>query len=237
MPYAQASDLGERPATWSPALVAGGFVLAALAGFVNASLLSFYDVPVSHMSGAATRLGIDLGTGQSDELLRLAGILGSFFAGAVVSGCIIGRHRLQPGRRYGAVLLIEAASLALAGWLLATGSAGSLGAAAFACGLQNAMASSYYGLIIRTTHMTGIVTDLGAMLGTLLRHRRGDPWKFVLLGAILAGFVLGALASALIGAEAGINRLYLAAGFAVAIAAGHRLQHARPPHTGAEDGR
>lgn len=34
-----------------------------------------------------------------------------------------------------------------------------------ACGLQNGIMSSYTGSVIRTTHMTGIVTDIGLIVG------------------------------------------------------------------------
>jgi uncharacterized membrane protein YoaK (UPF0700 family) len=229
VPYSNAAASGARRVAPN-GVIAGGFVLAFLAGFVNASLLSFYDVPVSHMSGAATRLGIDLGAGHSAELTTLALIIGAFFSGAVVSGSLIGRTSLRPGQRYGAVLLLEAAALAGAGWLLAHQQRTSLYAAAYACGMQNAMASSYYGLVIRTTHLTGIVTDLGVLLGHLLRHRRFDGWKFATLGAILAGFILGALSSALLGADGGLNRLYLAAGLALAISLSYLAWLKRHPH-------
>jgi uncharacterized membrane protein YoaK (UPF0700 family) len=38
---------------------------------------------------------------------------------------------------------------------------------AAACGLQNAMCTSYFGAIIRTTHVTGTVTDIGSTLGRI----------------------------------------------------------------------
>lgn len=60
--------------------------------------------------------------------------------------------------------------------------------AATACGLQNAMSSSYCGLMIRTTHVSGIVTDLGVMLGHWLRHRRIVAWKLRFLLALLFSF-------------------------------------------------
>ena len=38
---------------------------------------------------------------------------------------------------------------------------------AAACGLQNAMCTSHFGAIIRTTHLTGTVTDIGSTLGRI----------------------------------------------------------------------
>jgi uncharacterized membrane protein YoaK (UPF0700 family) len=43
-----------------------------------------------------------------------------------------------------------------------------------ACGLQNAMATGYSGAVIRTTHVTGIVTALGIAVGLAARRERVD---------------------------------------------------------------
>jgi uncharacterized membrane protein YoaK (UPF0700 family) len=68
--------------------------------------------------------------------------------------------------------------------------------AAAACGLQNAMSSSYCGLMIRTTHVSGVVTDLGVMLGHWLRHRRIVMWKLKFLVALLSSFGSGGFVGA-----------------------------------------
>jgi len=39
--------------------------------------------------------------------------------------------------------------------------------AAAACGLQNAMCTSHFGAIVRTTHVTGTVTDIGSTSGRI----------------------------------------------------------------------
>ncbi len=53
-------------------------------------------------------------------------------------------------------------------------------AASAACGLQNAMATTYSGAIVRSTHLTGIFTDLGLMLGGKLRGNPVDKRKLML---------------------------------------------------------
>ena len=57
--------------------------------------------------------------------------------------------------------------------------------------------------MIRTTHVTGLVTDIGVMLGHWVRHRQIDRWKLGFLTAIFCSFgvggVLGALADAWVG--------------------------------------
>lgn len=204
-------------------VTAGGAGLAALAGWLNAVMLGIYHIPVSHMTGATARIGIDLAAGNSKDLHLAASILVAFLAGAVVSGAIIGDARLVPGRRYGVVLLVEAVALATAArlsgmhaWVVAE-----IPITAFACGLQNGMAASWYGLVIRTTHVTGIVTDLGALIGRRLRGlpvRRGD---LGLLLTLWLAFFFGGWAGAMMQVRAGSAALWAAAGAAGVSGAGY----------------
>lgn len=170
--------------------------MAGVAGYVNALLLSSsFHVPVSHMTGAVSLFAIDLVDGQYENLLRIAAIIGGFLGGAVVSGLVVGSASLKSGRRYGVAMMIESAAFAVAATAAQDGRMLGLTCAAFGCGVQNGMASSYLGLILRTTHVTGIVTDLGVLLGERLRGRHIEWWKVgllvILLGAFASGGILG----------------------------------------------
>jgi uncharacterized membrane protein YoaK (UPF0700 family) len=178
-------------------LLAGGALLTGSAGFVNAVLLSFFHVPVSHMSGAVSHLGVATASGLFREALGALTIIAAFLAGSVVSGILVGRDTALPGRRYGVVMFIQGLALAAAGGCLYARVSTGVPLAAFACGMQNAMSSSYYGLAMRTTHVTGMVTDLGVIIGHWLRHRRFSRWHAkvlsVMTGAFLVGGALGAV--------------------------------------------
>lgn len=193
MPY-PSSEVATRTLRreW-PWVSLGGAALASIAGFVNVCVLSAFQVPVSYMTGAVSRLSGDVGTGNTADLWTVVALLAGFVAGATVSGVVVGAQALRPGRRYGVVLVGEGIALALAAWLLGASTTAGVALAAFACGLQNAMASSYYGLILRTTHVTGIVTDLGVLFGHRLRGERVPVWKGAVLGALVAGFFAGGL--------------------------------------------
>jgi len=210
MPY-QITGAMRRPEPHErPFVFAGAVSLAGLAGFINVVVLGFFHVPVSHMSGAVSRLSTDVALANRGDLREILSIVLGFLAGATFSGALIGGRRLLPGRRYGVALLVEGVVLALATMLLGRGAAAGVTLAAVACGVQNAMASSYYGLVLRTTHVTGIVTDLGVMIGQWLRHRRFKPWKFFLLLSILLGFFTGGVVGALAFARVGVLALGLA---------------------------
>ncbi|KAB2671458.1 MAG: DUF1275 domain-containing protein [Verrucomicrobia bacterium] len=180
-------------------LLPGAMALASVAGFVNSVVLGFFHTPVSHMTGAVSHLGIDLATGHPKDVLASLSIVVGFLAGAVVAGLLVGALRLIPGRSYGIALMAEGGLLMTASALLATGHRIGLPVVAMACGLQNAMASSYCGLVIRTTHVTGTVTDIGVMLGHWLRHRQIDWWKLRFLSLLAFSFGAGGYGGALAG--------------------------------------
>lgn len=196
MPYPHSG--AARPSNGArPWILAGAMVLAAVAGFVNVVVLGVFHVPVSHMSGAASRISMDLAARNYADLQGVVSILGGFLLGAMLSGLVIGGRTVVPGRRYGIAMLFEAIVLAMAAILLAGHHFLGVALAGMACGIQNGMASSYYGLVIRTTHVTGIVTDIGVMLGQAVRHGRFQIWKLCFLSGILAGFVAGGICGAL----------------------------------------
>ena len=210
MPYRSPGARRQPAPHERPLVFAGAITLAGAAGFINVVVLGFFHVPVSHMTGAVSRLSMDLAEPNLADLRVVLSILGGFLAGAVLSGVVIGGRKLVPGRRYGVALLTEAGVLALSTALLQRGHPLGISLAAMACGIQNAMASSYYGLVLRTTHVTGIVTDIGVMLGHWLRHRRIRLWKLLLLTSILGGFFGGGVVGAAAYARIGVVALALA---------------------------
>ncbi len=170
----------------------GAFVLAFVAGFVNAiGLLGFEHQAVSHVSGSATLLGTSFFFGSLDTIARLLAILFAFFFGAAISGVMLYGSSLKLERRYDGVLLCESFLLFGAYFLLSSGWFSGLIFASAACGLQNALATTYSGAIIRTTHLTGIFTDLGLMVGAVIRGEKFDKRKCVLFTIIIIGFIGG----------------------------------------------
>lgn len=181
--------------TW---IYLGGLVLAMTAGVINAvGFLGQYNQALSHMSGIVTTLGLGVGRVHYPTAFHALAILVAFFAGCLVSGAIINQSTLRLGRRYGVALSMESVALFAAVYFLRRDSNAGDYLAAMACGLQNAMASSYSGSTMRTTHMTGMVTDLGIACGHFLRGATVDWYKFRLYGVLLLGFFFGGVLGAL----------------------------------------
>ncbi|MDF1820446.1 MAG: YoaK family protein [Alcanivoracaceae bacterium] len=195
----------------------GALFLAALAGMVNAvGLLGFQHQAVSHLSGTATLLGTAL-LQPGQETLHLILVLASFVAGAALSGLMIGNAALKLGRNYGLALLLEALLLLAALFALQAGSWHGHYLASAACGLQNALVTTFSGAIIRTTHVTGIFTDLGVMIGEMLRGQGFDRRKALLFLLIIAGFVCGGSLGSLLYPQLGYATLAVPAGMAMVL--------------------
>lgn len=175
----------------------GAWILAFNAGSINAvGLLSFEHQAISHVTGSLSWLGLELARGHGGTALHLLLVVLAFFAGAAVSGAILEDGALKLGRRYGVCLMLEAALLAatLRGFNHDAPTAALWASAA--CGIQNAMVSTYSGAVIRTTHVTGIVTDLGLALGHWLRRLDVDGRRVRLHLLVIVGFSTGAVAGA-----------------------------------------
>lgn len=169
-------------------------MLTCTAGSVNAvGFLGMHHQAISHMSGTITVLSNELATGRYSLAVYASAVVLSFFSGCVLSSAIIRQSALKLGRRYGVVLVIESLLLIVASRMLSAGEYLGDCLAAMACGLQNAMATHYSGSIIRTTHMTGIVTDLGIAAGLRLRGEAVDGRRIGLLLVLFAGFFSGGI--------------------------------------------
>ncbi|BED88240.1 MULTISPECIES: YoaK family protein [unclassified Pseudoalteromonas] len=171
----------------------GAFTLAFIAGVVNAvGLLGFEHQAISHLSGSVTLLGIKLMSSTSAALLLIS-IIVSFMLGSALSGFLLTGGSLKLGRHYDTLLFIEGLLLLLSAYLLDQSYVYGITLASAACGLQNALATNYSGAVVRTTHLTGIFTDLGLMIGKALKGETFDTRKGVMFLLIIIGFLLGGI--------------------------------------------
>lgn len=213
--------------------VSGWFVLGAvslsgLAGFTNSAALQLGSLAVSHLTGSITRVSVELASGDTHTMVPFTVVLFAFFFGAVLSGAVVSQKELGFGRRYGVLLLLESGLLALAAWKASSLTPmTSLALVAFACGMQNALASSYRGMIVRTTHMTGVITDLGFELGVWLRTNQIRTKLVKLQAPALLAFLVGGTLGALTVMRIGSQALYVAAFVAFASGLVYLWLHAR----------
>lgn len=229
--------------------------LAAVAGFVNSAGFVLIGTFTSHVTGNVGRLANDLAAGDRVAIFA-ALMVGAFFAGAFFASMAIesnlARHRPTT---YGGLLLVEAAVLAGFGVLSYAADSGSPRVhdaeamlLCFAMGLQNSLVTRLSGAVVRTTHLTGVVTDLGIEGARWFRRWRiqlGERtgWRLVaspepgvepqapktlLLLTIFVTFVVGSALGAALALELGravfaIPAGVLAAGGVFAVITGRTL--------------
>lgn len=173
-------------------ILIGVGILAFISGMVNVmAVLGFAHYAATHMTGLFSFFSIALARGEWAILFQTVGILVSFFMGAVVTGGILRDAHLKMGAHYELVMVLEGVLLLVATYGFYSQRMWGEYAAAMAAGLQNAMVSTYSGTIIRTTHLTGVLTDLGVLIGHRLRGGPADQFKTKLFFTLIATFVSG----------------------------------------------
>lgn len=185
-------------------------LLALIAGTLNSVGFVAVSVYTSHMTGLVASVADNLVLGSYAVVrVGLAAIV-AFVAGAAVCAILFNWARRRDLRsRYAAILVMEAVLILVFGGL-----AGSLTwshrtwvyitVLGFTMGLQNAIITKISAAQIRTTHVTGMITDVGIELGKwVYRSRlpdlppvRADLGKLAMLSAIVGSFFVGSVLGA-----------------------------------------
>ncbi len=198
--------------------------LACVGGFANSASFVVVGTFTSHVTGNVGRFGTDVAFGRTLDAATALSMVVSFFAGAFVASMIIESAFFGPkANAYALALVMEAALFAV---FVVTSETDVLSPAhrvearpALLCaamGMQNSLVTRLSGAVVRTTHLTGVVTDLGIegarwfrwWRGTLGRSlgvqlafganapERPSPAKTILLSTIVVSFTVGAVTGA-----------------------------------------
>ena len=211
-------------------------LLAFLGGHVNAGGYLACHRFVSHVTGFATLAGVALEKRDWIEAVGTAAIPVYFLVGTMVSAYFTEKHYAARvhGERFAPVMTIEAILLGIAAFCGNRGYFGAFGSAPVignnfillaclcgACGLQNAAIYSASNFTVRTTHMTGLTTDLGIGLVRAEVHPMSDALRSrerlanrARIGTLLA-FMLGSLCAAFFFARWQYRAFYIPMGIAV----------------------
>lgn len=192
-----------------------GLSLAFIAGAMNAGGFLAVNQYTSHMTGIVSSVADGLALG--DIPFALAGISAviCFIVGSAVSELLITwarSHQLQS--EYALSLVFEAVLLLIFGALgeyfhdfMGLFVSITIMLLCFIMGLQNAIITKISNAVIRTTHITGIVTDIGTELGRMCywnrkidkedqAYIRANREKLYLLSGLLLMFFAGGVVGA-----------------------------------------
>jgi len=191
-----------------------GRALAFVAGATNAGAFLAVHQYTSHMTGVVSSMADSLVLGDFGLAAAGLGALLSFVFGAGLSAVLVNfARRRHLHSQFALPLLLEAALLLLFGLL---GARLSVMHALFVpvtvmllclmMGLQNAVITKISKAEIRTTHVTGLVTDIGIELGKLVYWNRlqtddelrvvADRQRLWVLGTLVLAFFTGGIVGA-----------------------------------------
>lgn len=205
---------GETLSKHTPRNWAIWWTLAFQAGAINTGGYLACHRFVTHTTGFATLFGTGLAEGDFRDAFGMLFVPIVFVIGAMISAFFIDRRRLQGMRPHYATVLLMITSvlvgITIGGQFGLFGTFGEplvltrdytlLVFLSFISGLQNAMITSVSGSVVRTTHLTGLTTDLGVGLMRILSNShktsRDEETRNTLMRlGIIVSFVLGSASS------------------------------------------
>lgn len=218
-PTAKTATSPQRPRWWADihrnadTNLRLGCTLAAIAGATNAGGFLAVGEYTSHMTGILSSIADNLVLRQMQLALASAALISAFLAGSMTTAWIVNWSlRRQMRSAYARPLFLEAFLLLMFGIF---GAAISTFAGLFVpltvlllcyiMGLQNAVITKVSHSEIRTTHVTGLLTDLGIELGKVFYYNRSNlpqkvmanRYKLRIHSLLVSSFFGGALAGAL----------------------------------------
>jgi uncharacterized membrane protein YoaK (UPF0700 family) len=184
--------------------------LAFVAGAANAGGFLAVRQYTSHMSGIVAAMADNMALGSLRVVFSGFAAVLAFLLGAFLTTLFV-RWARKRGMEseYALPLLIEAGLLVLFGFtgqVFAGGRVlGTVMLLCFTMGLQNAIITKLSNAVIRTTHLTGMVTDIGIALGRIVlapadgrsNAITGELATLRLLSSLIALFFIGGITGAL----------------------------------------
>ncbi|CAF1110058.1 unnamed protein product, partial [Adineta ricciae] len=150
-------------------LVCIACLLTFIAGYVNTiCIVNAFRLPLTALTGSTSKMAIILAQGRFDIAFHFFLLIFSFAWGSFISAAIIGGSSFRIQHHYGFVLFLESIALGIGSlfenvhislnshWEALSPSAYLV---CLGFGLQNGMCTTYSGAVIRTTHVTGTMTD------------------------------------------------------------------------------
>ncbi|MGX5720821.1 YoaK family protein [Shinella zoogloeoides] len=149
-------------------------ILAFVAGGVNSAGYFGYRYFSANMTGNVSMASDLFAVSQSDLALGFLTIVAMFIFGAFIASILIEfGKRQQRSNIYALTLIIEAAFLIFVGLVISLSTRPPhgvlvVGLLSLTMGLQNAASTRISGSRVRTTHVSGIATDIGVGIAMLL---------------------------------------------------------------------
>lgn len=179
-------------------------LLSLNAGFINAAGFFAFGVLTTNVTGHAAGMAVHIANGDM-RLVRIAALwLLAFLLGAFSSSFVIAKVGREKAAAYTIPILVIAVIVLLVALLgghnlPATWHDYFTGSLLFAMGMQNALVSVISGSVVRTTHLTGMFTDLGIDVADAITKQadKGVKSRILLRTTIISSFLAGGIVGSL----------------------------------------
>lgn len=194
------------------------YLLTFSAGVVNAIAFLEYSSVATHQTGNLTQLGLQIANGDLSLIAFHGGLVVAYVTGATIAGSVFPHQQFRPLHRYG--LFIALLSLFLLVNLVLLPQSLMVLILALIVGALNGMFIFFRGSVVRTTHMMGVLTDLGQVISRFIKGSDQVSLGHVIFLLINIGmYLMGVALGAKLNQQLNFNVLYGVVAFNLLIAA------------------
>lgn len=166
--------------------------LCFLSGMVNTLSIFLYANSISHLTGRALGIFMELSQHHTIGLLKSIELVLFFLIGNAIVGYILAAEKNEYRKNIicGRIIIFIGLAL-LATYEIFYRQSFFIFFLPLLIGMQNGMLIKYEGIAAKTTHITGTMTDIGVYIGRYLRGDRSEIWKLEFCLMTVFGFLFG----------------------------------------------
>lgn len=216
--------------------------LTFLAGAINICAIVLFGISITHYTGNISHAAVALGSGQLLVLGKLLAYIIIFFTGSVIAGFLFHRHEADLSKNHGLLPILFGISL-LAIYKGFNSKEATLCILALGMGIQNGTCIRMNNVLVRTTHMTGYITDAAYSLVAVLKGNVEQVWKlrFFLISILvyftggLISFIavnkIGNLTIVVLAILYIVHGIIISLGYAMGVEQGNRIYSMEEHHS------
>jgi len=168
--------------------------LTFLAGAINICALVLFGISITHYTGNISHAAVALGSGQLFILGKLLAYIILFFLGSVIARFLFHRNESDLCKNHGLMPILFGISL-LVIYKGFNSKAATLSVLALGMGIQNGTCIRINSVLVRTTHMTGYITDAAYSLVAIIKGDWEQLWKLRFYGISIFLYFIGGIIS------------------------------------------
>lgn len=171
--------------------------LSFISGYANVYGIILIGLTLTHFTGDISKAAIHMinHVPIDDQIIKIFLGLLLFLVGNIFSGAIIGERAFNIRKRYGLIFFGIGFAIFFS-YIFFKDNNNFAYMLCLTTGIQNGLFMTYKGILIRTSHLTGSISDLGVYIGYKLRGIKVDNIKiFYYITTIIAFFCGGIVAT------------------------------------------